>query len=273
MSRAAAVAAAERGWSVFPCRPDDKRPAVPDWPNRACADPERVARYWPSDRHNVGIACGPSRLVVLDLDAHGELPEDWQLPGVNDGKDVLVQVCEWAGMDWPTTRTVATPSDGWHLYFAAPDSSGIRNSASLIGPQVDVRADGGYVVGAGSVTPKGTYEVLYDEPVIELPRWIARLLTPDSNESAGGQHRRSADSNASSGPGRLQGLVRTVAQAKPGSRNGALFWAGCRAAEMVSAGEADERTTARQLLDAAISAGLSEQESMRTITSAMKGNR
>ena len=29
MTREAAVAAARRGWSVFPCLPGDKRPAVP----------------------------------------------------------------------------------------------------------------------------------------------------------------------------------------------------------------------------------------------------
>ena len=67
---AAAVEAARRGWAVFPCRPGDKRPAVPDWEHRACSDPERVGRYWPSGQHNIGIACGPSRLVVVDLDTH-----------------------------------------------------------------------------------------------------------------------------------------------------------------------------------------------------------
>lgn len=269
MTRAAAVAAAERGWAVFPCRPDDKRPAVPDWPNRACADPERVGRYWPSDRHNVGIACGPSRLVVLDLDAHGELPEDWRLPGVNNGKDVLVQVCEWAGMDWPSTYTVATPSDGWHLYFAAPENSGIRNSASLIGPQVDVRADGGYVVGAGSMVDGKAYEVLYDEPVQALPRWIARLLEPRT------ELRNAVSQFDPSGrPGkRVEGLLRKVASAKAGSRNDTLYWAAKRAAEMTAAGEADERDTARQLLAAAAACGLPKDEAKRTITSAMKGTR
>ena len=75
---AAAMEAAQRGWAVFPCRPGDKRPAVADWEGRACSDPDRVGRYWPSDHHNVGIACGPSRLVVIDLDTHSPLPEDWR---------------------------------------------------------------------------------------------------------------------------------------------------------------------------------------------------
>lgn len=270
MSREAAVAAAGRGWSVFPLRPGDKRPAVQDWENRACADPERVAKFWPSGRHNVGIACGPSRLVVVDLDAHGELPPDWrELPGVNDGKDVLVQICEWAGMDWPQTYTVATPSDGWHMYFTAPAGSNIRNSASLIGPQVDVRANGGYVVGAGSVTTAGAYEVLYDEPVIELPRWIARLLEPKPELPNGVRQ-----FTPSGQPGkRLEGVLRTVATAKEHTRNDTLHWGACRVAEMVTAGEADARDAALQLLAAAVSIGLPEDEAKRTIRSGMKGSR
>lgn len=250
--RDAAVAAAERGWHVFPCRPGDKRPAVQDWENRACADPGRVTRYWPSDRHNIGIACGPSRLVVLDLDAHGELPEEWrQVPGVNDGKDVLAIICEWAGMDWPQTYTAATPSNGWHLYFRAPEDSAIRNSASLIGPQVDVRAAGGYVVAAGSTVGGKAYEVLHDLELVPLPAWIARLLEPHrEQDSAGGQFVPSGQ------PGRrLDGLVRTVADGKPNNRTGPLVWAAFRLADMIAAGAATE-ADGELLVQAAVSAGI-----------------
>jgi hypothetical protein len=153
----AAVEAARRGWAVFPCRPGDKRPAVADWERRACSDPDRVGRYWPSDHHNVGIACGPSRLVVIDLDTHSPLPEDWRLPGVRDGRDVLALLAEWAGQLWPVTYTVKTPTGGMHLYYTAPDGPGIRNSAGKIGPLVDVRGGGGYVVAAGSVLDERAY--------------------------------------------------------------------------------------------------------------------
>jgi len=262
----AAAAAARRGWAVFPCRPGDKRPAVQDWENRACTDPERVARYWPSPRHNVGIACGPSRLVVVDLDAHGELPEEWQeLPGVHDGKDVLVQICDWAGQPWPTTYTVATPSGGWHLYFAAPQGSGIRNSASLIGPQVDVRGTGGYVVAAGSAVGGGAYEVITEDDPAPLPEWIARLLSP---KAAQPDRRPGGHGSA---PGRLAGLLRAVEQAKPGTRNETLFWAASRAAEMVAEGKAGDGDVVGQLVEAAAAAGLSEPEARRTIASAMRG--
>jgi len=240
------------------------------WEQLAVSDPDRIARYWPSDRHNVGIACGPSRLVVLDLDAHEELPAEWrELPGVNDGRDVLAWICDAAGMDWPSTHTVATPSGGWHLYFAAPEAPVIRNSVALVGPQVDVRAAGGYVVGAGSVVGGRAYELIYDDEPASLPAWIARLLEPRPERVHGVNQ-----FTPSGQPGkRLEGLLRTVAAAKPGTRNVTLHWAACRAAEMTAAGLADERDVAAQLLASAVAAGLPETEAMRTITSAMKGTR
>jgi Bifunctional DNA primase/polymerase, N-terminal len=260
----AAVSAARRGWSVFPCRPGDKRPAVPSWEQRACSDPERVAQHWP-DGANVGIACGPSRLVVLDLDTHGELPDEWQAePGINDGRDVLAALTEWAGQPWPATYTVRTPSGGWHLYFTAPAGLEIRNSASLLGPQVDVRGGGGYVVGAGSAVGGRPYEVLDDQPPVPLPGWIAAMLTRQPAPP------RSPGPRRGDLPARLAGLVHTVETAPQGQRNDALFWAACRAAEIDGAGR-DESCAA--LLDAALTAGLPEREARKTIASAMGGTR
>jgi hypothetical protein len=255
-----AAALAERGWAVFPCRPGDKRPAVADWENRASASPDLVARYWPSPRHNVGIACGPSLLVVIDLDAHGDLPADWQLPGVNDGKDVFAAICEWAGMDWPFgTYTVATPSGGWHMYFRAPEDRVIRNSASRLGPQVDVRAAGGYVVGPGSVTPAGTYEALDDDADVEpLPPWIARLLEPDEPERPPVREMNARDTHK-----RVNALQRAVCEARPGTRNSMLFWAACTLAEF----SPDDLPL---LTYAASQAGLDDREINRTIASARR---
>lgn len=259
----AAIAATERGWAVFPCRPGDKRPAVQDWENRACADTERVRHYWPSPRHNVGIACGPSALVVLDLDAHGELPDEWQLPGINDGRDVFYQICEWAGMDWPATYTVFTPSGGMHLYFRAPEDGSFRNKAgdTTIGPQVDIRAAGGYVVGAGSVTSAGEYVLTGDQDAGPLPRWLARLFAPAGKADAlaaarPGQRRPDAPADASS---RLAGLVRTTAESQAGNRTGALVWAAFTLRGMIADGDATE-ADGELLVQAAVAAGINGGE-------------
>lgn len=248
-----AVRAAERGWAVFPCRPGDKRPAVQDWENRACADPARVARYWPSPRHNYGIACGPSRLVVIDLDAHGgELPGEWRLPGINDGRDVFYQICEWAGMDWPSTCTVFTPSGGIHLYFRAPD--GFRNKAgnTKLGPMIDIRAQGGYVVGPGSVTGDGEYVLTDEQDPQLLPQWIAPLLAPPENPERQSRRAPVAPADASR---RLAGLVATTEAAKAGGRTNALVWSAFVLRDMIAAGEATE-ADAELLVRAAVSAGI-----------------
>jgi Bifunctional DNA primase/polymerase, N-terminal len=262
-----AAALAGQGFHIFPCLPGDKRPAVDRWEQRASADPAHVAEAWRTrfSGHNVGVACGPSRLVVLDLDCHGGLPDDWRLPGIVDGSDVLAQLCEWAGQPWPYTHWVATPSGGWHLYFRAPAGAAIRNSASLIGPQIDVRGAGGYVVGAGSTVDGQPYKVLDSQPPAPLPEWIARMLTrphttPRPAEPRGGR---------TVTPGRLDGLVRTVETAQPGQRNDALYWAACRAAEL----DADPGEVTGALLAAALTAGLTEHEARRTIGSAMGGGR
>jgi hypothetical protein len=260
----AAVAAARRRMHVFPCRPGDKRPVVSRWEQRACADPETVGRYWPSPRHNIGIACGPSRLVVVDCDTHGEMPDEWgTLFGVRDGKDVLAQLCEWAGQPWPSTYMVATPSGGWHLYFTAPEGYEIRNSASLLGPLVDIRGCGGYVVGAGSVVDGKPYDLLDDQDPAPLPAWITRALAHRRDSRTGG-HGLGAVS------ARVAGLVRTVESAKEGTRNDTLYWAASRAAEL-SGNERDAAIDA--LLHAAGCAGLSAREAWRTVQSAIGGDR
>jgi hypothetical protein len=282
---AAAVEAARRGWAVFPCRPGDKRPAIPDWEHRACADPDRVRRHWPSDRHNIGLACGPSRLVVIDLDTHSPLPEDWRLPGLHDGRDVLALLAEWAGQPWPTTYTVKTPTGGLHLYYTAPDGGEIRNSAGKIGPLIDVRGGGGYVLAAGSVlderaypgnpgcrelvTSGRAYDLADDSSPEPLPAWLAVLAA--GGEPSARPAGRSGQHIAPSA--RLQGLIDTVRRGQEGDRNGPLYWAARRAAEMITAGEVDRGTAEESLVAAALEAGLrgGEREARRTFASAMRG--
>ena len=226
MTREHAAGLARRGFCVFPCRPGEKRPAVPDWEHRACADPDRVRRFWPGSQHNIGIACGPSNLVVIDLDCHGTLPEEWQMPGVLDGRDVMAQLCDWAGKPWPSTYWAVTPSGGWHLYFTGPEGSEIRNSAGLIGPQVDVRASGGYVVGAGSAVDGKPYEVIDDRPPAPLPGWLARMLTRKPEPADVAPHVRSARCPAPR-PGRDGALVAAAATGRArscGPRTGSGRW-------------------------------------------------
>jgi hypothetical protein len=230
-----------------------------------------VARCWPSQRHNVGIACGPSRLVVIDLDTAehgGSLPPSWAAePSINDGREVLRLLALRAGEPWPDTYTTRTPSGGLHLYFAAIDGRELRNSASRVGPMIDVRAAGGYVVGAGSVTARGRYQVVRDYMVRTLPGWLADLVAP-------ARPTRAAPASVAQRPvyGRLRGIVEAVLTSEPGTRNGRLFWAACRAGEMISAGLIDHAAAEDVLVRAAVESGLrgGEPEARRTVASGLR---
>ena len=72
---------------------------------------------------------------------------------------------------------------------------------------------------------------------------------------------------------RFQGLIDTVRAGQEGDRNGPLYWAARRAAEMITAGEIDRGTAEEALVAAAVVAGLrgGEREARRTFASAMRG--
>jgi hypothetical protein len=124
----AALAAADRGWHVFPLIPNDKLPAVKHWEARATTDPARITRCWSTGPYGVGIACGPSGLVVVDLDQpkpDQTPPEAWRRPGITCGADVLAAVADQHGQPYPAdTHTVLTGRGGEHLYFTAPADAG-----------------------------------------------------------------------------------------------------------------------------------------------------
>ena len=180
-----ALALAERGWHVFPCVPGGKRPALRgNWQDHATADPDRVRARWALTAYNIGVSCGPSGLVVIDLDT----PRTGQ-PGdsliAKSGTDALAALCGRRGQPYPLpTYAVDTPSGGCHLYYAAP-SGRIRNSAGRLGPLIDVRASGGYVIGKDSCVGGRAYTGRDERTPALLPAWIAGLLGSDLPATTG----------------------------------------------------------------------------------------
>ena len=69
------------------------------------------------------------------------------------------------------TVLVRIPEDGFDP--ADQRVASAKNSASLIGPGIDVRGDGGMVVGPPSVKlGKGVYSWRNDLPIADAPRWL-----------------------------------------------------------------------------------------------------
>lgn len=270
-----ASAMAESGWHVFPLVPGGKRPVVRNWEQRATVDPERIARCWSTGDYNIGIATGPSGLLVVDLDVMKpgqDGPPEGAPADVTSGEDSLASLAALHGQPYPSdTYTVRTPSGGAHLYFTAPEAQ-LRNTAGTLGWKIDTRARGGYVVGAGSVVEGHAYTVVRDQKPAHLPNWLASLLVPPplppqrpvtiplTTGTRYGSYLRSA----------VAGELERVAAADAGGRNEALYQASVALGQLVAGGalRADEVTD--WLLDAAVRTGLPEGESGRTIASGFR---
>jgi Bifunctional DNA primase/polymerase, N-terminal len=171
--RAWALHFAVRGWHVFPIRPGAKKPpAIDRWESRASTDPDQIHRWWRDVPFSIGIAAGPSGLVVVDLDTvkAGEVvPAKWSRLGISSGAAVLRALARQHRTTVTPTYTVMTPSGGWHLYYTAPVGAALRNTQAAIGWKVDTRAHGGYVVASGCPVPPSGYELIDERAPVELP--------------------------------------------------------------------------------------------------------
>jgi len=146
----AAAAYARHGWFVIPlhgvnddgtctcylgeeCESQGKHPLHRDWPNTASDDAELVASWWEGFNghpRNVGIVCGKSNLVVIDIDTV-------------EGEDKLKEI-EHLIPPCPQVRT----RRGRHLYLA-----GQVLAAKLAG--LDIKAGNGFVVAPPSMRADG----------------------------------------------------------------------------------------------------------------------
>jgi hypothetical protein len=145
--RTRAVELAGEGRLVFQCHgiedghctcgvPDcsslGKHPLESGWQKKATCDPALVDSYWERcPNTNIGIRTGKAAgVVVLDIDGEA-------------GEATLKTLIERYG---PLPETlIAITGRGRHLYFKVP-AEPIRNGVACLGPGVDIRGDGGYVV-------------------------------------------------------------------------------------------------------------------------------
>ncbi|MFF7779496.1 bifunctional DNA primase/polymerase [Streptomyces tanashiensis] len=281
-----AVAAAERGWHVFPLRPRDKRPAghaerncpgtgrcadghkTPE--QRATTDPDLLAAAWTHAPYNIGIATGPAGLVVVDLDlpkaTDKPAPEEWA--EFRDGIEVFTAVCERAGHPVPAdTYTVRTGRGGLHLYFTAPEGKRLRGSAGRLGWKVDTRAWGGYVVAAGSEVHQRPYEVLNAVDPIPLPTWLCDLLTPPPapaplSVTAVRARIGHADRYAEAA---MDGELAKLAAAPDGEHNLTLYRAAYALGRLIAAGSLSEQEVTDRLTEAALAKGLAASRTASSI--------
>jgi hypothetical protein len=308
---AAALAAAERGWHVFPLVPGGKAPAVRAWEQRATTDPDRIRRCWSAGAFGIGIACGPSGLLVVDLDTPktpDEVPpEPWRAPGFVDGCDVYSALAgEHGDTSMWATRAVSTPHGGRHLYYRHPDpehAGGVLlgNSCQRLGWGIDTRGHGGFVVAPGTVlrppaldtrrmpqlgarpdVPVGAYAVEHDATVHPLPAWVtARLLapatpaapSPGTAGAAADEVVRAVRRRSAYAGAVLRGEVDRVLTAPPGTRNHTLNAAAYALGRHVARGLLPEDLVTEALHRAGAAAGLTPAETAATTRSGLTAAR
>ena len=164
----AALWYAANGYPVFPLAPGTKIPMAGSRGYLdATVDEGRIRRWWAANpAANIGLAT--AGLCVIDFDM-----VDGKLAPWIEGEGVRAMV-----ISSPMRQT--TPSGGLHVVFKQPAGANWRISASVLAANVDVRADGGYIVAAPSQVDDLDYG--WEEgpvPAADLPpppEWLAKRI-------------------------------------------------------------------------------------------------
>lgn len=254
-------AAADAGLRVFPLQAGKKEPTG-SWSHYRNSSPtDDLISAWDKSDLNLGVITGtPSGIVVLDADDQ-------------EAVDFL------STLNLPLTAMVRT-ARGIHYYFLHPGFQ-IQNSVHIGGRKLDVRGDGGYVVGAGSIHPSGArYEWVQSPSEVgfaELPPSLLELLKPARRRSLRSDEPACTsimDSRFAPWLGEeLEIAKATLSSALEGSRNDSLFAVGVRMAAHVAGADTEWEPFARELTRVAFEIGLTPQETEATLASCWKSGK
>lgn len=170
----------ERGCSCGApdCRSPGKHPRTRNGLKDASDEAAVITEWWNQwPFSNVGILTGAvAGCVVLDVD-------------FRHGGDAALHELESKYGPLPETVETLTGGGGWHIYFAHPGTP-IPNSAGKIGPGLDIRGDGGFVVAPPSLHASGrrytwaTGHELSTKPLAPMPAWLFNLIGTPANKTA-----------------------------------------------------------------------------------------
>jgi putative DNA primase/helicase len=238
-------------------------PAIKDWQQLATSSPKAIERLW--RKHptaNIGIlAGGRLGLFVLDVDR-------------DEGRQSLAALQQRHGR-MPRTVVVRTPR-GAHYYFRSDEP--LHNSVAKLGPGLDGRSAGGYVVGAGSVNEDGVrYRYAKgrspgEAEIADIPTWLLTLLRKRPREEGpstdAGSFRSRAPTRYASVA--LQHETDAVRKAPPGTRNDRVNRAAFSLGQLVAQGTIGSAEVEAALTLAAQAAGLEAEERRATIASGLR---
>jgi hypothetical protein len=242
-------------WRVFPVG-QDKKPLIKEWQKRATTEESQIREWW--EQHpsaGVAVACGPdSGIWVLDVD----------LP---DGPKQL-RALEVKNQSLPETLCQRTGSGGVQYIFKW-NGHEIRNSASKVGKDLDVRGAGGYVVLPPSIHPTGNeYQWLRKSMPGHAPSWLYGLIG-DHGKPKSNTETRTAATASEYGRKALAAELAGLSMATEGTRNDSLNKSAFRMGQLVGGGELCESQVEASLIGVALAIGLDATTSKKTIASGM----
>lgn len=152
-------------FKIFPVGPN-KAPQIVGWQHKATRDVDTIAQWEARGAVAWGIPCGADNdLFVIDLDID-------KASGEPVGEAALKAMLRYAGL--LENANVLTPSGGRHIYCQHFD--GARNTTSKIGPKIDTRGQGGYVVAPGSQIEGGSYQGFFPDILPTVPMGLRAML-------------------------------------------------------------------------------------------------
>jgi hypothetical protein len=240
---ASALDYAAQGSAVFPCQPGGKEPATPRGFKNATTNPAKIRRWWLArDDYNIGVATGvASGVLVLDVD--GAI-----------GAETLQDLEGRYGALSETACSIT--SSGCHLWFTIEDA--VPSTAGRLGPGLDIRADGGYVIAPPSIHPDGSaYRWLNPTPRARAPSWLILLArTRPQPPPVQNASRSYLGRSGRYGYAALESEIELLAKAPTGTRNHALNRASFALHQLVAGGELDANEVHAKLIAAATANGL-----------------
>ncbi len=187
------------GWAVFPChtiingactcgnaecRSQGKHPMTKNGVLDATTNIEQIIDWWTQYPHaNIAVATGKvSGIVVIDIDINHTKGKygDASLEQLEmDNKSKL-----------PNDVYADTGGGGLHYIFEYPQDVEIKNSASRLGVNLDVRSDSGYIIAEPSLHISGN-EYAWDSEsdplngaiIPPMPQWLIDLVKTENRVS------------------------------------------------------------------------------------------
>jgi hypothetical protein len=252
----AALDYARRGYPVFPLV--GKVPAIKGGHGclDATTDEQKVHQWWGYDHPNanIGIATGDEAgFWVLDID--------------KGGMETLQTLID-KNSPLPKTAKQKTGSGFYHALFQC-NGAVIKNRANDIGPGLDTRSNGGYIVAPPSIHPDTgkPYEWVHGcapwetEPA-EAPEWLIRLASTSRRERESIERETERSRRIPTGKelriaqpyvqAAVDGELDSIRKATDGSQENTLNKAAFSLGQLVGAGSLDFHT----IKDSLTSAGL-----------------